>query len=73
LAERLAVAERHFDLFCAESGERVALREMRKHFSWYAKGVAGASLFRAEINRLADRDEVLMTVRSFFNGETDHG
>jgi nifR3 family TIM-barrel protein len=73
LAERLAVAERHFDLFCVESGERVALREMRKHFSWYAKGVAGASQFRAEINRLADRDEVLTTVRSFFSGVPDHG
>ena len=59
LQERLAVAERHFALFCDNAGERVALREMRKHFSWYAKGVPGAAQFRAEVNRLGECAVVL--------------
>ena len=73
LAERLAVAERHFLLFCEDAGERVALREMRKHFSWYAKGVPGAAHFRNEVNRLATVDEVLALVREFFGTEQDNG
>ena len=73
LGERLAVSERHFALFCADAGERVALREMRKHFSWYAKGVPGAAQFRAEVNRLVSVDEVLAAVRAFFGVERDNG
>jgi nifR3 family TIM-barrel protein len=56
--ELLAVALRHLELFSAESGERVAVREMRKHLSWYVRGVPGAAQFRAAINRLEGKDQM---------------
>jgi nifR3 family TIM-barrel protein len=73
MTERLVVAERHFALFCADAGERVAVREMRKHFSWYAKGVTGAAQFRAQVNQIPDGEGMLAAVRGFFGGERDDG
>jgi len=73
LADRLAVAERHFALFSADAGERVAVQEMRKHFCWYAKGIAGAAQFRAQVNQIPDGQEMLAVVRGFFCGERDNG
>jgi nifR3 family TIM-barrel protein len=48
--ERRRVALRHLELFIDFAGEGVAVREMRKHFAWYARGVAGAARFRREVN-----------------------
>ena len=33
----------HLGLVVAEKGEYAAVREMRKHISWYAKGIKNAS------------------------------
>ena len=71
-AERLAVALRHLELFCDLAGERVAVREMRKHLSWYVRGVAGAARFRELVNRLESREEMVAALHDFF-AEGDHG
>ncbi|GFE57714.1 tRNA dihydrouridine synthase DusB [Geobacter sp. AOG1] len=71
-AERLAVALRHMDIFIELTGERVALREMRKHLSWYARGLAGAAQFRDQINRITGKAAVVAAVEDFFGG-TVHG
>jgi tRNA-dihydrouridine synthase B len=65
--ERLVVARRHLALFVEQSGERVAVREMRKHLCWYARGVPGAAQFRAQVNQL-DRREQLETALEQFLG-----
>jgi tRNA-dihydrouridine synthase B len=64
--ERLAVAIRHLELFVAYVGERVAVREMRKHLCWYARGVAGAAQFRAAVNRIDSKGEMEAAMRAFF-------
>ena len=66
------MALRHLELFIAVSGERVALREMRKHLSWYSHGLPGAAAFRDTVNRLAGKDALVDAVRRFFEGST-HG
>jgi tRNA-dihydrouridine synthase len=71
-AERLTVALRHLELFIATAGERVALREMRKHLSWYSHGLPGAAAFRDAVNRLAGKEALVDAVRRFFEGST-HG
>lgn len=65
-AERLAAARRHLELFAATAGERVAVREMRKHAAWYAKGIPGAALFRDRVNRLEGSDELIEVMEEFF-------
>lgn len=49
-AERATTIDEHLQLFIAEMGEAVAVREIKKHIGWYAKGFAGA----AEIRRAAN-------------------
>lgn len=67
-AERLAVALRHMELFCEHQGEGIAVREMRKHFSWYAKGIPGAATFRNAVNRIDRKDELVELLHGFFQG-----
>jgi nifR3 family TIM-barrel protein len=65
-AERGTVAREHLDLFTAMAGERVAVREMRKHLAWYARGVPGAAAFRGEVNRLDTIDTMKRAMAGFF-------
>lgn len=65
-AERLAVTLRHLQLFIELHGEKVAVREMRKHLSWYAHGVPGAARFRSLVNGLATSEEMIGALRDFF-------
>jgi tRNA-dihydrouridine synthase len=50
-AERMALILRHARMLCAWKGEPVAIREMRKHASWYVRSVAGAAKMRGQIHR----------------------
>jgi len=47
---------RHKELMIEEKGAYVALREMRKHVSWYTKGMKHSTVLRKEINTLEDMD-----------------
>jgi tRNA-dihydrouridine synthase B len=66
--ERLAVALQHLELFIGLAGERVALREMRKHLSWYVRGLPGAARFRELINRVEEKEVLVRELRSFLTG-----
>lgn len=48
--ERAIAIRQHLELYAGEYGDAVAVREMKKHIGWYAKGFAGA----AEIRRAAN-------------------
>jgi len=61
--ERMAAALRHLDLIMQFKGERVAIREMRKHLAWYVKGMPGAAQIRVLINQATTRDEMLDMIR----------
>lgn len=62
--EKIDVALRHFDLLIQIKGEYIGLLEMRKHASWYIKGMQGASKIKSEINRSKDIEEVKKLLRS---------
>ena len=64
--ERMDTALQQMDLAIADKGETVAVREMRKHISWYIKGLRGAARIREDVNRACTREEmaaVIETVR----------
>jgi tRNA-dihydrouridine synthase len=67
-ADRFAAARRHLALFSELEGDRVALMEMRKHLSWYSKGLPGAAQFRAAVNRIEDAAELIGAMEGFFHG-----
>lgn len=64
LTERFQAARQHLDLAIEYKGEYTAVREMRKHFAWYCKGLRGATRVRAAINQAVTRDQLLAALAS---------
>ena len=65
-AERRATALRHIGLFRDQYGEPRAAREMRKHVSWYIKGMPGAAQWRDRIFRASTTGELDTVVKEAF-------
>jgi tRNA-dihydrouridine synthase len=57
-AERMRVMIEHIELICRYKGERVGMREARKHAAWYIKGIRGAAVFRQEVGMLSDMKQL---------------
>lgn len=67
-AERHAVVMEHFRSHVEFRGDpRAAVRQFRKHIGWYAKGLVGASAFRAEAMNLETVEEVERALDAFFS------
>jgi tRNA-dihydrouridine synthase B len=66
----LSTALRHADDMAAWKGERSAVLEMRKHFSWYLKGMRGAAKLRAAINGMDSMAEVRQLLTDSFGSLT---
>lgn len=66
--EKIDMALRHYELAIKYDGEHKAIREMRKHASWYIKGLKNCTDIKDEINKQADSNDVkriLLEYRSF--------
>lgn len=57
--EKIDVCVLHMDRLIALKNENVAVREMRKHASWYLKGVKGNANARKGINDCETREDVV--------------
>ena len=53
VSKRMATLYRQIELAVQLKGERVALREARKHAAWYMRGLRGAAGFRSEAGQIA--------------------
>lgn len=58
IEERMRVMTEHIRLICEYKGERVGMREARKHAAWYIKGIRGAAAFRQEVGTLSTMEEL---------------
>ena len=63
-AERVSMLLRHLDLVADDKGDRIAVREMRKHVGWYVKGMHGASAIKRKINQIDDIEKMRQAIRS---------
>jgi nifR3 family TIM-barrel protein len=54
--EKVEIALLHMDRLIKLKGEKVAVREMRKHASWYLKGMRGAAKVKDQINEQETRE-----------------
>jgi nifR3 family TIM-barrel protein len=64
-AERRALILRHGEEMFLLHGPR-GIREMRKHLSWYSRGIPGAAAFRAELPRIVDPGSFRAAVERHF-------
>lgn len=57
-SDKINMCLRHYELAIKYDGERKAVREMRKHASWYLKGMPGSNELRANINTMEESKAV---------------
>ncbi len=48
----------HLNLICSIKGERIGVKEMRKHIAWYVKGLPESNVLKDEINRIDNLREM---------------
>lgn len=65
--EKLRVILKHIDLEIEEKGEQTAVKELRKHISWYIKNCKDASKFRDVVNRIESRQELESALKEYFD------
>ena len=61
----MCIRDRHITLLCEHKGEKMGMREARKHAAWYLKGLHGAASFRkacGELTLLSDVDVLIEQV-----------
>ena len=58
VVERMRVMLKHIETLCEYKGERVGIREARKHAAWYTKGLHGAANYRARIGLISSIEEL---------------
>ncbi|GAK43102.1 tRNA dihydrouridine synthase DusB [Paenibacillus urinalis] len=63
--EKIRIAILHMDRLIALKGEHVAVREMRKHLSWYLKGLKGSARIKDAIMEGTKRDEMVSVLTNF--------
>ncbi|MDR3598557.1 tRNA dihydrouridine synthase DusB [Clostridium sp.] len=63
--EKLEMCLRHYELAIKYDGEFKAIREMRKHASWYIKGLPRCTEIRNEINNINDSKKVIETLMKY--------
>lgn len=58
LEERINTIIKHMALVVEFKGEYIAIREMRKHISWYMKGYKNSAQLRNVVNKISSRREM---------------
>lgn len=72
-AERAETILNHLELYAGEYGEGVAVREMKKHIGWYARGFAGAADIRREANGACSKADILALTERICGIPDAHG
>lgn len=66
--EKIDTCILHLDRLIYLKDEYIAVREMRKHASWYLKGIRGNAKVRNEINECNTREELVDLLYSLVHG-----
>lgn len=73
-AEKLAIMREHIGLLIEDKGERIGMKEARRHAAWYIKGMQGAAQFRnrcGSLNSINELDELIKEILQ--QGEYNNG
>lgn len=65
--EKIDMCIRHYELAIKNDGYHKAIREMRKHASWYIKGLPKCTEVRNQMNVLEDSDAVMNLLLDYKN------
>ena len=68
MQERAEVILRHLDLLIRYKGDYAGPREMRKHATWYTRGITHGAVLRDRFNKAAARQDFVDIIEEYFNG-----
>ncbi|MCF6461103.1 tRNA dihydrouridine synthase DusB [Clostridium sp. Cult3] len=63
--EKINIAIKHLNMVCDMKGEKVGVREMRKHVAWYIKGMRNSNTVKNEINTIDTKDEMIRVLSNY--------
>ena len=66
MKERAEVIIRHLDLLLKYKGEYVGPREMRKHATWYTRGITHGAVLRDKFNKAESRQDFVDIIDEFY-------
>ena len=66
MAERAEVILRHLDLLLKYKGDYVGPREMRKHATWYTRGITHGAILRDKFNKDTTRADFAAIIKEYF-------
>lgn len=64
--EKRETARRHAQMLTAYKGEYIGVREMRRHLTYYTKGIKDAAQVRRIVNSAVSLDEILNMIDTYF-------
>lgn len=64
--EKLKTIIRHINLEVKEKGEYTGIMEMRKHLSYYTKGMQNSTIIRNRINTTQSKEELINVLSEYF-------
>lgn len=67
LEEKMEILLRHIRLSCDYKGEKIGIREARKHAAWYFKGEYGSADFRRRAGQLCTYDDLQRLAEEMLN------
>lgn len=65
--EYIEKAKEHLKLIIHYHGERIGIKESRKHMGWYIKGIKNSAFYRNEINKKNSYSEVIEILNDIQN------
>lgn len=65
--ERLQTILQHLNFAIQEKGEYIGIREMRKHISGYTKKLPNSSEFRAKVNTIEEKEELISFITEYIH------
>lgn len=65
--EILSVILDHIDLACKYEGEKISRLKLRKHLSWYLKGIKNSAKYRDKINKSESIEEMKEIIKEALN------
>ncbi len=67
MRERAAVILRHLDLLIHYKGDYAGPREMRKHATWYTRGITHGAVLRDKFNKAVSRQDFVDILQDYFD------
>lgn len=65
--EIISMIFRHLEMLIDYKGEKVAIREMRKHIAWYTRGLKNSTILRGELNQIEDKTQLILLLGEYLD------